>query len=62
MAYNRKTKKQGYEEMHTVGEWRMIETLRNRIPVEIPSLGLRLEPDGSVTHLDDKVKKEYIAI
>ena len=43
------------KERYTLGQWRLIETIKEGKSIEIPSLNLSLNPDGSVTSLDKKV-------
>ena len=42
-----------YHEGTALGNYPLIENLRKGKSIEIPSLNLRLNPDGSVTHLDE---------
>jgi len=58
MEYKDKIKdKEKSEERYTLAEWRLIDTMRRGKSIEIPSLNLKLNPNGSVTHLDDKVNQ-----
>jgi hypothetical protein len=54
MEYTNKTKKEENDERYTLGQWRLIESMERGNPIEIPSLNLRLNPNGSATSFDKK--------
>lgn len=40
------------EERYTLGEWCLRESMKSGKSIEIPSLNLKLNPDGSVAKLE----------
>jgi hypothetical protein len=52
MEYNNGQKE---EKRYSLGEWSLRETLEKGKSIEIPSLNLSLNPNGSATSLDKKV-------